>query len=82
MLLNYLRVLLLAQYASALAQKPLNSRTEQAVAECKRREQPQGGCFIPMPTREGGWNCVVCMGSSCKTSNDGEESTLSLALYS
>ncbi|MCJ1343586.1 hypothetical protein MMC31_001782 [Peltigera leucophlebia] len=64
MLLGHLHVLLLAQYASALAQKPLDPQIEQAVAECKRREQPQGGCFVPMPTREGGWDCVVCIGSS------------------
>lgn len=74
MLLGHLHVLLLAQYASALAQKPLDPQIEQAVAECKRREQPQGGCFVPMPTREGGWDCVVCMGSSCKISNGGEGS--------
>lgn len=74
MLLNYLHVLLLAQYASALTQKPLDSQTKQAIAECKRLEQTHGGCFIPMRTSEGGWDCAVCMGSSCKTFNSGEES--------
>lgn len=74
MLLGQLHVLLLAQYASALAQKHLDSRIEQAVAECKMREQPHGGCLVPMPTREGGWDCAVCMGSSCKILNGGEES--------
>lgn len=74
MLLNYLHVLLLAQYASALTQKPLDSQTKQAIVECKRLEQTHGGCFIPTRTREGDWDCVVCMGSSCKTFNSWEES--------
>lgn len=77
MLLSHLHFLLLAQYASALAQKPLDSRIEQAVAECKRREQTHGGCFVPTATKQGGWECVVCMGTSCKISDDAEESLAS-----
>lgn len=81
MLLSYLQVLLVVQFASALAQIPLDPRIELAVAECKRREQLHGGCFVPTPNREGGWDCIVCMGSSCKIFNcAGESPDLSLAL--
>lgn len=74
MLLSYLQALLVVPYASALAQTLLDPRIELAVAECKRREQLHGGCFVPTPTTEGGWDCIVCMGSSCKIFGCGGES--------
>lgn len=74
MLLSYFQALLVVQFASALAQIPLDSRIELAVAECKRQEQLHGGYFVPKPNREGSWDCIVCMGSSCKIFSCGRES--------
>lgn len=78
MLLGYLQALIVIQYASALAQTPLDPRIELAVAECKRREQLHGGCFVPTPNREGDWECIVCKGSSCKIFSGVEKRCLTL----
>ena len=65
MLLGFLHLLLLACHASAHDQVVIDPRAQETIIECEKLEQ-DGKIYIPTLDHNGGWNCVVCVGTSCK----------------